>query len=75
MLTIMEQNDANSKVVPLELMMRTAKVIVNNALNTLINDIGLPYYLVDGIFSEVMSEIRNKEILNFSKAAAEKEGD
>ena len=55
--------------------MRTAKVIVNNALNTLINDIGLPYYLVDGIFSEVMSEIRNKEILNFSKAAAEKEGD
>lgn len=70
----MEHNDSN-KTVPLDLMVQTARIVVNNALNSLHEEIGLPYYLIDGIFSEVLSEIRQREIAEFSRQNMEKEGD
>lgn len=69
----MEHNDSN-KTVPLDLMVQTARIVVNNALNSLHEEIGLPYYLIDGIFSEVLSEIRQREIAEFSRQNMEKEG-
>ncbi len=66
-------NNEQNKTVPLVLMVQTARSVVYNALNALRQDIGLPYYLIDGIFSEVLSEIRQKEIVEFSSKRIEEE--
>jgi len=66
-------NNEQNKTVPLVLMVQTARSVVDNALNALRQDIGLPYYLIDGIFSEVLSEIRQKEIVEFSSKRLEEE--
>lgn len=66
-------NNEQNKTVPLVLMVQTARSVVYNALNALRHDIGLPYYLIDGIFSEVLSEIRQKEIVEFSSKRIEEE--
>ena len=66
-------NNEQNKTVPLVLMVQTARSVVYNALNALRQDIGLPYYLIDGIFSEVLSEIRQKEIVEFSSKRLEEE--
>ncbi len=66
----MEQNEnteAAEKVVPLDLMVYTAKTIVDNALSAIKKDIGLPDYLIDGVLSLALLEVRQREISELSK--------
>ncbi len=66
----MEQNgnnEATEKVVPLDLMVYTAKTIVDNALSAIKKDIGLPDYLIDGVLSLALLEVRQREISELSK--------
>ena len=66
----MEQNgnnEATEKVVPLDLMVYTAKTIVDNALSAIKKDIGLPDYLIDGVLSLALLEVRRREISELSK--------
>lgn len=72
----MEQNEKTEKIVPLGFVIQNARTIVNGAVNTLQKELGIPYYLIDGILSEILSDIRRKELAELSgQSLEEKRGE
>ena len=70
----MEQNKDTDKSVPLDLVIQTARKTISNAVDSVTKETGLPAYLIDGIISEIISEVRRKEIYEFSVQCAEVKG-
>lgn len=67
----MEQTEKTEKIIPLALVIQNARTIVNCAVNSLQKELGIPYYLIDGILSEILSDIRRKELAELSEQSLE----
>lgn len=70
------ENETNEKIVPLALVIQNARTIMNSAVNAAQKELGIPYYLIDGILSEILSDIRRKELAELSgQSLEEKRGE
>lgn len=48
--------------VPLSAMIQSARGYMNDAVNQIMDKTSLPAYLMDGVISEVLADIRKREI-------------
>ena len=70
----MEKTD-QTMVVPLESLVYSARACLHDTVSAILNETKLPLYIVDGIMSEELAEIRRKELNNrISKEKGETNG-
>lgn len=76
----MEKNEKKEQI-PLSILMENTKGKMTAAVNQSIEESGLPAYLIEGILTGILAEVRNQKNLelisdyNRMKALREKEGE
>lgn len=58
--------------IPLSSMIQSARVYIYDAVSQIMDKTGLPPYLMDGVLSEVLADIRKKELCEMSASVSYK---
>jgi hypothetical protein len=68
-----DYNQSKPVVIPLSTMVHNARVYINDAVTTIMKKTNIPPYLMDGIISEVLADIRKQELTELGVSTSEDE--
>ena len=71
-ITEQKENNNQSVVIPLSTMVHNARIYMNDAVKAVMNETNLPPYLMDGIISEVLADIRRQELTELGVSSSDK---
>lgn len=70
-----EEQKSKPLVIPLISMVQSARYYMREAVEQIMSKTGLPTYLMDGVISEVLADIRKQELCDVGIQTTNEKGD